>query len=79
MIGDIERHLEMKPFVPFNIRMADGREYAVPTQDHIWFPPRSGRVAVADDGGYVAWLPALLISGLRINPVEHGESPTAQS
>jgi len=31
MTGDIRKHLEISPFVPFAVRTADGREYAVPT------------------------------------------------
>ena len=77
MIGDIRRHLEVQPFVPFRIRMADGREYPVPTQDHIWFPPGSGRVAVSDGDGYVALLPALLISGLRTVPATPDQPQSA--
>lgn len=64
MIGDIRRHLDITPFVPFAIRTADGREYPVPTIDHIYLPPGAGRVVISDDQGYIAALPALLISGL---------------
>ena len=66
MIGDIRKHLEITPFVPFRLRTADGREYPVPTIDHIYLPPNSGRVVVADDEGFVAVLPALLISGIPL-------------
>lgn len=64
MIGDIRRHLDITPFVPFAVRTADGREYPVPTIDHIYLPPGAGRVVISDDQGYIAALPALLISGL---------------
>ncbi len=64
MIGDLRRHLAIAPFAPFRIRTADGREYPVPTVDHIYLPPGATRVVVADDEGVVAVLPALLISGL---------------
>lgn len=64
MIADIRKHLEVTPFVPFRIRIADGHEYFVPTVDHIYLPPGSTRVVVADDEGVVTVLPALLISGL---------------
>ena len=68
MIGDIRKHLAITPFEPFRVRTADGREYPVPTVDHIWLPPGGTRVAVADDEGIVAVLPALLISGLLHEP-----------
>jgi len=71
MIADIRHHLEITPFVPFAIRMADGREYPVPTIDHIWLPPRGGRVMVEMDDGGAVTLPALLISGLvRVSGAE---------
>ena len=64
MMGDIRKHLEISPFVPFRVRTADGREYPVPTLDHIYLPPGNGRVVISDDEGAVVVLPALLISGL---------------
>jgi len=64
MTGDIRKHLEITPFVPFAVRTADGREYAVPTIDHIYVPPRGGRVVISDDSGVVVVLPGLLISGI---------------
>ena len=64
MIGDIRKHLEISPFIPFRVRTADGHEYPVPTLDHIYLPPGNGRVVISDDAGIVVVLPALLISGL---------------
>jgi hypothetical protein len=64
MIGDIRKHLQISPFIPFSIRTAEGREYPVPTIDHIYLPPTGGRVVVSDDDGVVVVLPALLIRGL---------------
>ena len=68
MIGDIRKHLEILPFVPFRIRIEDGHEYPVPTHDHIYLPPGSARVVVSDDAGSVVVLPAQLISGVLIAP-----------
>jgi hypothetical protein len=64
MTGDIRKHLEISPFVPFTVRTAGEREYAVPTIDHIYLPPTGGRVVISDDEGVVIVLPGLLISGL---------------
>ena len=50
--------------MPFTIRTANGREYPVPTIDHIYLPPRGGRIVISDDDGIVVVLPALLVSGL---------------
>ncbi len=71
MTGDIRRHLEISPFVPFAVRTADGREYAVPTIDHIYLPPSGGRVVISDDEGVVVVLPGLMISGLVHAPNSH--------
>jgi hypothetical protein len=62
--GDIRKHLEITPFVPFSVRTSDGREYLVPTIDHIYLPPSGGRVVISDDQGVVVVLPGLMISGL---------------
>ena len=70
MTGDIRKHLEITPFVPFAVRTADGREYPVPTIDHIYLPPSGGRVVISDDEGVVLVLPGLMISGLV-----HASSP----
>ena len=77
MIGDIRRHLGVAPFEPFRIRTADGREYPVPTIDHIYLPPGATRVVVADDEGIVVVLPALLISGLLHLPSSSEHSSSA--
>ena len=71
MIGDIRKHLEMTPFVPFSIRTADGHEYRVPTTDHVYLPPGGARVVVSDDEGVVVVLPGLLISGLVHRSASH--------
>ena len=64
MIAEIRRHLEARPFTPFAVRMTDGREYPVPTLDHIYVTPRGNRVVISDDEGIVVVLPALHISGI---------------
>jgi hypothetical protein len=64
MTGDIQKHLEITPFVPFTVLTADGRHYPVPTIDHVYLPPGGGRVVISDDNGVVVVLPGLLISGL---------------
>ena len=75
MTGDIRKHLGIAPFVPFAIRTADGRQYSIPTIDHIYLPPTGGRVVISDDEGVVVVLPGLMISGLvhGANSHEHKE------
>jgi hypothetical protein len=68
MTPDIRKRLEEVPFVPFSIRMSDGREYSVPTLDHVYIPPGGTRVVVSDDKGIVSLLPALHISGVIQKP-----------
>ena len=72
MTGDIRKHLGITPFVPFAVRASDGREYAVPTIDHIYLPPSGGRVVISDDAGVVVVLPGLMISGLVHTSGAHG-------
>ena len=69
MTGDIRKHLEITPFVPFAVRTANGNEYAVPTIDHIYLPSSGGRVVISDDQGIVVVLPGLMISGL-VHPID---------
>lgn len=65
MTDDIRKRVERVPFEPFSIRTSDGREYPVPTIDHIWLPPDSNRVYVADDKGMVDTIRLIHISSLR--------------
>ena len=74
MTGDIRKHLQITPFVPFSVRTSDGRKYPVPTIDHIYLPPSGGRVVISDDRGVVAVLPGLMITGLaRANGASRSE------
>jgi hypothetical protein len=73
MTGDIRKHLEETPFVPFSVRTTDGREYPVPTVDHIYLPPTGGRVVISDDEGVVIVLPGLHISGLVHSTKQNGK------
>ena len=72
MTGDIRKRLETRPFVPFAVRTADGREYAVPAIDHIYLPPAGGRVVISDVESVVVVLPGLWISGLVHASQSHG-------
>lgn len=64
MTGDIRKHLEKTPFMPFSIRMADGQQYRVPTRDHILVA--AGRAIVLLDNDDYEILPGLLMSGLSV-------------
>ncbi|CAN5595841.1 hypothetical protein BH20VER1_BH20VER1_14050 [soil metagenome] len=64
MTDEIRRRLHATPFVPFQIRVADGREYEVASADHAQVSPKGGRVSVWTDEDQHYLLPALLISGI---------------
>jgi hypothetical protein len=58
----------MERGAPFTIRMADGREYAVPHRDFISLSPRGGFAIVYDqvnEEGAFDILPLLTMTGLR--------------
>jgi hypothetical protein len=73
MTNDIRSHLDTRPFTPFIIRTTEGREYPVPTIDHILMHPKSGRVAVAADDGTFA-----LLSGLHIESLVTAQNGSGQ-
>ena len=74
MIGDIRKHLELHPFIPFTIRTADGRSIRVPTRDHIALG--ATRVLITYDDDSWDMLPSLLMSGLTIDqPAPQTEQP----
>ena len=74
MTGNIRKHLQITPFVPFRVRTSDGREYPVASIDHIYLPQSGGRVVISDDQGVVVVLPGLMITGLvHANGGSHSE------
>ena len=64
MIADLRDRCDKARFLPFTIRTSDGHDYAVPTIDHICFPPGGRRVVVANDKGIVSILTPLHITGI---------------
>lgn len=62
-VEDIQRWRTAEPFLPFAIRMKDGREFRIPQPDYIWTPAVPGNewVLVADGKGgadrvFVPWI-----------------------
>lgn len=55
---------------PFALRMAGGKEYAVPHSDYIWLPPNASYVILHEDDGHYTVLPLLTMTGLRSKPAE---------
>ena len=74
--AEIKKHLELMPFQPFTVRMAAGREYRVPTIDHVYLPPGANGVIIADDKGVTVSIPARLLSGL-VQPLATAENDPA--
>jgi hypothetical protein len=64
MIADVGERLSTAPFVPFVIRTSDGREYSVPTADHVFITPRGNRIIVVADNGATAVLGPLHINSV---------------
>jgi hypothetical protein len=67
MIADIRERLDARPFVPFTIHVADGREYRVATPDDAHVHSNRARVSVFAEDGREFVLPALLISGIAVD------------
>jgi len=65
VIADIRRLIETRPFRPFVIHIADGRELKVPHPDYASFMQITGRVIVQQDNGEYDILSPLLISGVQ--------------
>ena len=67
MTDEIRVLLAAKPFVPFTIQVADGREFHIPTQDHAHIRPGGQRIGVFTDDGRENVLSALLLTGVAFN------------
>ena len=75
MLAKIKAHLEITPFRPFALRTVDGREYPVPTIDHIYLPPGGKDVIISDDKGITVILSTFCIVGLaHTSPAEANEA-----
>ena len=66
MTKDIRDLLSAQPFQAFTVHTADGRQFRVSTRDHAQVSPAGTRVSIWTDDETHYILPALLISGLKI-------------
>jgi len=73
MVIDVRERLESRPFTPFTIHVADGREFQVPTPDHAHVWPSRARVSIYTDEGLECILPSRLISGVDVQVDTDGE------
>ena len=78
MLPKINAHLETVPFRPFAVRTVDGREYPVPTVDHIYLLPGTKDIIVADDKVVTVRLSAFYITDLveADLPARAGDGPS---
>lgn len=69
----LETLIELKnqsPFRPFTLRVAEGREITVPTNDHIFIVPNQRDVIIYDGHGRMHWLDLPLITGASASSQE---------
>lgn len=64
MHEEIRRLMRAMPFAPFTIYMTDGRQFGVPTSDHVSIMP-SGLIVVEDDKHVVNLLPSYQVAGVE--------------
>jgi hypothetical protein len=66
--------LRASPFLPFTIRMADGRTFNVPHPDFVWIPP-SSRIAFihSPDKSYS------IVDLLLMTELERSQPPNARA
>lgn len=55
---------------PFKLRTADGKEYNVPTSDHIFISPKGTFIQVVDDEERITSIPLLTMTAVEYSPVE---------
>ncbi len=60
--------LRASPFMPFTIRMADGRVCHVPHPDFVWIPPSSRMVFIHSPDKSYSIVDLLLMTELEISP-----------
>jgi hypothetical protein len=58
---------------PFVIRTADGREFTVPTRDHIAMSPNGTFVQVFGDDDSVTSIPLIMMASVRYEPAHATE------
>lgn len=66
-IAGVRDALHTQPFIPFSIRLADGRSLPVPHPDFVALTPRRVIVGAADD----TWS---VVEPLLIVSLDHGQS-----
>jgi hypothetical protein len=73
-LDEIKRVKDQRPFQPFLIRMADGREIRMSHPDAIFWDVESPRMAFAISKGEHHWIEVALITSLVL-PVQAPSEP----
>ena len=66
-IEQIRKAHQARPFRPFKLRTADGREYAVPHPEFLYMTPSGRTVIVADTDETVELIDLLLVASLHFD------------
>lgn len=66
-IEQLRKAHQAKPFKPFTLGTADGREYTVPHPEFLWLIPKGRTVAVADKDGAAEIIDLLLVASLHFD------------
>jgi hypothetical protein len=64
-IEQLRKAHSARPFKPFTMRTADGREYSVPHPEFLYITPPGRTVVVADKSGAVDLVDLLLVASLH--------------
>ena len=73
MTDDIKKRLEEHPYVPFTVYVTDGREFYVPTVDHVHVHPGGMRVSVWTNDNLEHVIPIRQLSGLSAEFLDPSE------
>jgi hypothetical protein len=68
----LKGYLKVRPFVPFDFRMPDGRELRVLSPEFLTVPEKGRHVIVEQPDGTVNIVDLLIVSDLEIHPPSEG-------
>lgn len=71
-VEQLKRLYDAKPFRPFVIHLADGREVAVPHREFLWTPPSGRTIFVAMPDDSVDIIDLLLVTDVVLTPSHNG-------
>ena len=66
---EIKKRINQRPFQPFTVRLAEGKETEVPTGDHAHLHPSGSTLFVHLDRGGTEIIDVRLVISLQVNEV----------